>query len=711
MEREYSKLKYRPDIDGLRAVAVLSVLAFHLGWSKIPGGYVGVDVFFVISGYLISSIIFSEVAAGRFSIISFYERRIRRIFPALFAMLIVSSIFAWIYLLPDELVNFSKSMLSATASASNFYFWEHSGYFDLPITQPLLHTWSLAVEEQFYLTFPLFLLLVRWIAPNRLKLAVSAAFLISLLASIYVVAKARETAFFMPYTRAWELLLGTILSLQILPALRSTWLRNGFAFLGITLIVYADLKYTENSLFPGLGALAPCVGSAFVIWAGERGSTVIGKALSWQPIVFVGLISYSLYLWHWPIIVLRQMGVLAGVGAFGSHDAVLASAHRFDMLFETALSFLIATLSWRFVERPFRQGKLKMSGEPLFASAAAVILLLAAFSSSCLLAAGFQGRFPQRAVQVASVLNTKQDAGFMRLGACFITTEEHFEEYDSTRCLREDPKKPNYLLLGDSHSAMLWGALASSFRNANIMQASVAACEPSIPSSGSPDCRRMMNFIFGEYLPTHPIQGLMIAGRWEDKDMSALMGVSEWAKAHGTPLLIFGPVPEYDAPLPRLLAYSIAWNEPALPSQHLVAGSSTLDARMQSLAANSWHVPYVSLYRAICGPSACAEYADADHTIPLMSDTDHLSQLGASMVVHELIADGQLGVINLLVSKAGQNGNGPASLNQPIPAARSASRGSGSDSNSPRNGSIGNSLPLASLQSVKITCGKQIHNS
>ena len=154
MEKEYSKLKYRPDIDGLRAVAVLSVLAFHLGWSKIPGGYVGVDVFFVISGYLISSIIFSEVAAGRFSVIAFYERRIRRIFPALFGMLIVSSIFAWIYLLPDELVNFCKSMLSATASASNFYFWEHSGYFDLPITQPLLHTWSLAVEEQFYLTFP-----------------------------------------------------------------------------------------------------------------------------------------------------------------------------------------------------------------------------------------------------------------------------------------------------------------------------------------------------------------------------------------------------------------------------------------------------------------------------------------------------------------------------------------------------------------------------
>jgi len=668
MRQASTKLNYRPDIDGLRAVAVLSVLAFHLEWSRVPGGFVGVDVFFVISGYLISSIIFSEIAAERFSVIAFYERRIRRILPALFAMLAVSSLFAWLYLLPNELVNFSKSMLAATTSASNFYFWGHSGYFDLPITQPLLHTWSLAVEEQFYLTFPLFLLLVRWLAPRRLKLSVLLAFFVSFLASIYVVARTRETAFYMPYTRAWELLLGTILSLKMAPVLRSAWLRNVVAALGIALIIYSDLKLTQDSLFPGLGALAPCLGSAFLIWAGEGGSTLVGTALSLRPVVFIGLISYSLYLWHWPIIVLRQMGVLAGVGAIGKFNQLLASAHRFDMLFETALSILIATLSWRFVERPFRSGKLKMSGKPLFASAAAVALVLVTFAGCCVFANGFKGRFPEKAVQVASVLNTEQDAGFMRLGVCFITTEEHFEKYDAQKCLHMDLKKPNYLLLGDSHSAMLWDALASSFGNANVMQASVAACEPSIPPSGLPDCRRMMNYIFGAYLPSHPIQGLLVAGRWEEKDMSAIKGVSEWAKAHRIPLIVFGPVPEYDAPLPRLLAYSIAWNEPRLASRHLVADSASLDATMKNLAENTWHVQYISLYHAICGTSACVEYADPDHSIPLMSDTDHLSERGASVVVHELIEDGQLREINgtSTMSQAGVASDGSSVVNHPF---------------------------------------------
>src|SRR3984957_20193680 len=154
-------LKYRADIDGLRAVAVLSVLAFHIRLRGIQGGFVGVDVFFVISGYLISSIVFTEIAESRYSVIGFYERRIRRIFPALFAMLAVFSVFAIIYLLPAELIAYSKSMLAATASASNFYFWRHSGYFDSPTSYPLLHTWSLAVEEQFYILFPLFLVAVR----------------------------------------------------------------------------------------------------------------------------------------------------------------------------------------------------------------------------------------------------------------------------------------------------------------------------------------------------------------------------------------------------------------------------------------------------------------------------------------------------------------------------------------------------------------------
>jgi peptidoglycan/LPS O-acetylase OafA/YrhL len=636
-------MKYRPDIDGLRAVAVVSVLVFHAGWGKIPGGFVGVDVFFVISGYLISSIIFSEIAGSHFSLVGFYERRIRRIMPALIGLLAVSSVFAYFYLLPNELVNFTSSMLAATVSVSNLYFWRHSGYFDLPISHPLLHTWSLAVEEQFYLSFPLFLLLVHKLFPRRLKVSVVAACCISLVASVVVVAKHPQTAFYMPYTRAWELLLGTILSLKLLPQLKSPWLRNLASISGLAMIVYADLYYTQDTLFPGLGALPPCVGAALIIWAGESGSSFVGAALSLRPIVFIGLISYSLYLWHWPVIVLRQMGVLVGVGAFGPLDRLgLLSSHHFDMVFETVLAILISVLSWKFVERPFRNGRLHMSGRPLFASAGAAMLILVALSTWTIYAGGFKSRFPPKAVQVASILDSTPDNNFMRTGVCFITTEQNFENYDPNRCLREDNGKPNYLLLGDSHSAMLWSALASSLKDANVMQASAAACEPSLYPSSGPNCKMIMDYIFHNYLESHRVQGMLIAGRWEKKDMGALSGVITWAKERGLPVTVFGPVPEYDAPLPRLLAYSIAWNEPKLPSQHLVAGSKSLDKEMQRLAAETWHVPYVSLYQAICGADGCVEYADATREIPLMGDTDHLSPLGASVVVRGLVDKGVL---------------------------------------------------------------------
>ncbi len=208
----------------MRAVAVLSVIAFHFGIFHLTGGFVGVDVFFVISGYLISSIVFSEVAASRFSVIGFYERRIRRIFPAFFAMLLVFALFAAVFFLPAELVDLSKSSLAATFSASNFYFWVYSDYFHNP--DPLLHTWSLAVEEQFYILFPIFLVLVRRLFPQWLRVSVVFLFAASLASSVVVVFSSTATAFFMPYTRAWELLLGTMLSLGMFPKMPSLWLRN-----------------------------------------------------------------------------------------------------------------------------------------------------------------------------------------------------------------------------------------------------------------------------------------------------------------------------------------------------------------------------------------------------------------------------------------------------------------------------------------------------
>ena len=636
-------LKYRPDIDGLRAVAVLSVIAFHAGFSKVPGGFVGVDVFFVISGYLISSIVFSEIAASRFSVIGFYERRIRRIFPALFMMLAVCGVFALIYLLPSELVNFSKSMFSATTSASNIYFLRHSGYFDSPTSQPLLHTWSLAVEEQFYISFPLFLVLARRFFPQRLRESVVALFFVSLLTSAIVVSHNRDSAFYMLHTRAWELLLGTILSLGMFPRLRSLWQRNLATLAGMGMIGFSFLAYSQGTLFPGFSALLPCLGSALVIWAGEAGSSLVGAVLSWRPFVFVGLISYSLYLWHWPIVVSRHMGILTGASAITSlRWAALLSAHRFDMLVEVALSLPLAFLSWRFVETPFRKGPLRLSGRPLFALAGTTMFILLGFSSWTVMAGGFKGRFPAQALEVAFGLDGNGEFNSMRTGTCFITTDYHFEQYNDSICLHEESGKRNYLLLGDSHSAMLWSALATSLDGANVMQASTAACTPSLYPSGSVDCRKMMNYIFQSYLPTHPVRGLFVEGRWQQGDLEGLTTVIDWARQHHVPVTVFGPVPEYDGPLPRLLAFSIAWHKPSLASHHLVSSLEALDAEMQSMAKNFWHVPYISLYREICSAEGCAEFADAAHRIPMMGDANHLSLSGAEFVVRRLVEKGEL---------------------------------------------------------------------
>ncbi len=636
-------LKYRPDIDGLRAVAVLSVLAFHLG-GYLRGGFVGVDIFFVISGYLISAIIFADVAASRFSILGFYERRIRRIFPALFGMLIVFSAVASFYLLPTEFVDFSKSMLAATTSTSNFYFWQHSGYFDSPLSSPLLHTWSLAVEEQFYILFPIFLVAVRRFFPQRLRIAVVILFFVSLATSAVMVHYSPVTAFYMPYTRAWELLMGTLVSLGMFPRLRSSLTRNLATLTGIGLILYAVHSYSKDTPFPGIAALAPCVGSALIIGAGKFGPSLVSRVLSWRPVVFIGLISYSLYLWHWPVIVLHEMGLSVNLNSALPHRyAVLLPALRFDMLIEILVSFVLAVLSWRFVERPFRSRPLRIERRPLFALSAAVMVVLIALSGSVIFASGFKGRFSPKTVRVASFLPNQHDAGsFGQIGTCFITRASRSTVLDSDRCLQVVEGKRNYLLMGDSHAGSLWSGLKSALPDDNVLLASVSNCKPLIHAAGTSDCKNEMGYIFQSYLSSHAIQGLLLEARWKPRDMPELTATVDWARQHGIPVVIFGPVPEYEAPLPRLLAYSIAWNKPDLASHHRLASSPATDVQMQSMAGSTWHVPYISLYQALCNGEDCVEYADAAHEIPLMSDTNHLNEFGSAFVARRLIHRGDL---------------------------------------------------------------------
>ena len=330
--------KYRADIDGLRAVAVLPVVFYHFQIAPFTGGFVGVDIFFVISGYLITSLIQHETANGALSLVRFYERRARRILPALFLMMLATTALAGTILFPQDVMNYSRSLIATTLFGSNLYFWSTVEYFDIVAERkPLLHTWSLAVEEQFYLLYPALFWLLRGASQLKLVHVVAAIFLVSLGASIWALRFAPVSDFYLLPFRAWELMLGAMLALT--PIKSSGRISTALAWSGLALLLFSIFAFSVDTPFPGEYALLPCIGAACVIYAGPQ--TIVGRVLSLRPVVFTGLISYSLYLWHWPLLIFARYVVL--------RDLLL-----WEKLALILLSGMVATLSWAYVEKPFR---------------------------------------------------------------------------------------------------------------------------------------------------------------------------------------------------------------------------------------------------------------------------------------------------------------------------------------------------------------------
>jgi peptidoglycan/LPS O-acetylase OafA/YrhL len=631
-----SSLTYRPDIDGLRAVAVLLVFAYHLNVFNMFGGFIGVDVFFVISGFLISSVIFREMEQSRFSLPGFYQRRIRRIFPALLVMMIVTTIVASIYLLPSELNDFAKSLLAAAFSVSNIYFWKQSSYFSPNDNKPLVHTWSLGVEEQFYIFFPIFLVLVRRYFPNKFRHAILGAAAVSFALNVYGSYAWPTATFYFPFTRVWELLLGTILALGILPRAQSIVARNVLSAGGLLLIGACALLYSGHIHFPGIAALIPCLGAAFVIAGGETGSSLAGRLLSLKPVVFIGLISYSLYLYHWPIIVFQQTSMIQ------FRDASNRSVHSMILLF----SIIVAALSWRLVEVPFRKGRWMLKGTPAFTFASTGAAVLTALGLAIIAFRGLPSRYTPREVAIASYLDTSLPA---RSGTCFIESGEAVtRSFDASDCLRQDPSRKNYLLMGDSHAAHLWYGLESVFPGINFLQANASGCEPTLQrrQGRAVDrlndlmwgdiCNPMMNFIYNDYLPKHPVDRILLAARWEPEDLPRLDNTITTLKQRGFSIVLFGPIVQYDSPLPRLLVASLKTNDPSVPIRHKLTRYAALDQELEARATGDWHITYVSYFKLLCPHAVCLEYATAD--VPLQSDYGHLTQAGSMLVSEKLKA-------------------------------------------------------------------------
>lgn len=333
-------LKYRADIDGLRAIAVLLVVLFHAKL-PIPGGFVGVDVFFVISGFLITSILDKEIRESRFSYVSFYVRRIKRLIPALFFMLIIVAAYCSYYLMPEDLISFGKTSVLSMLGVSNFYFYIHTNYFESSSSEPLLHTWSLAVEEQYYIFWPLILMMIYKIKRTSIKAALfSALFVTSVLLSWYYVHQDKNMAYMMLPFRFFELMTGALVAINYRRTESILKYSNALSVSGLILILASAFLLNENSSFPGVLALPVSIGSAMLIASREG---IVNKLLSLKPIVYIGRVSYSFYLWHWPVIILAiYRGVeLTNVNALGL----------------VVFSFVMASISYHFIENPFRKLK------------------------------------------------------------------------------------------------------------------------------------------------------------------------------------------------------------------------------------------------------------------------------------------------------------------------------------------------------------------
>ncbi len=434
---------YRPDIDGLRAIAVMGVVAYHAKLGA-PGGFVGVDVFFVISGYLITRLALRDLKAGTFRLAAFWERRARRILPALAALLVAVLAMGWVVLLPADYADLARSTLWQSIFLGNFHAWRDTGYF-VPEggERPLLHLWSLAVEEQFYLLLPVLLSYIhrRWagIQDRMLPILVAIGTVLSFAFSVLAVAHCRGVAFYLLPSRAWELGLGCLIAI-IRPSLPDQIGRAGreaISAIGLLAILLPFFGYNDKTEFPGVAAVLPCLGAVLIILGGDTDQIPSGarrpyvnRTLTGIPLVFVGSISYSLYLWHWPLFAVSNYWAFAPIPTYANVGIVL-------------VSLALAVLSWRFVERPFRAPN--YAGPAILPRAALTLSLICLLASAVVVSAGF----PQR--HLAKWVGSRDTATFSRWNK-----DTFAKDIDTRNLLRlgvsDASIRAKVMLWGDSHA-------------------------------------------------------------------------------------------------------------------------------------------------------------------------------------------------------------------------------------------------------------------
>ena len=637
-------MKYRSEIDGLRSFAVIPVVLYHAGITTISGGFVGVDVFFVISGYLIANIIISEMKAGNFTYFEFYERRVRRILPALATVVLFSIIASLIFALPSQVEQTAWSGIFALLGVSNIYFWTQSGYF-APASefQMLLHTWSLGVEEQFYLLLPI-ALLYKFRLRLDLRVVMMVVLPILFAMGVWLSLNKPSVAFFLLPARAWELALGVALAVGVLPRLNNCQARSVVAFLGLASIVISIFFIDSRMIFPGWAALLPCLGAAAVIYAASS-DNLVGRFLSLPPLRFIGLISYSLYLWHWPIFVSLRM--------FSAQPQLSVSL----AVFGSALSVLFAYLTWRFVENPFRSRQVMRFRTFLYGAGLASFFSIA-ISILTISSSGLPNRLNPTAQKFASAA---QDIDQFRSQCSGI------RDINDQECFFGDPSaEPSFIVVGDSHAGAIRPAIEkwaiATGRSGTILWRGgcpLVVGATLIPDIDSEECSAFKEYSVEAIRANANFELVIVAGRWEaaytgiapevggshrtfwvddiepqtSPDVSlevferGLLRTAQIFSEADRTVVFVGAVPEVGFDVPTVLALA-AHNQGTTSSLDLSRESVVaveLDNLFEGIAASVKRVQYVSIWENICD-ARCNLLING---VPLYSDEDHLTYTAA----------------------------------------------------------------------------------
>jgi len=659
---------YRPDIDGLRAIAVISVVLYHAGFTYFSGGFVGVDVFFVISGYLITRLLRDELAEGSFSIAGFYERRARRILPALIVVVFVSLAVGAVLLGPKAYLELAESALATAVFGSNIYFWKDSGdYFaGSRMFEPLLHTWSLAVEEQFYILFPLLLWGLHRAGAHVVSRVFITICLASFLISLIIVEQAPAAAFYLLPTRLWELGVGAMLALHpaIIPLQR--WTREVLALVGIIAVLAAVLVYDDGINFPGATALLPCIGAAALIRAGEHGQTIAGSLLSMRPMVLVGLISYSLYLWHWVVLAFLR-------SALGAIDLALPMA-----LGAVIVSLLLAILSWVLVEQPFRrQPPYGPNRQRIFLTSAVGLTAMIVLSVTVLRTDGLPARLPESlrlAYPDVDDRNPNRTLCFKRMpedGLC------HFGARGVPEITHDAPG--DFLLWGDSHALAAIPAISAAAAESGQsgLFAGESGCPPLLGVDrvdGEPGmyCADFNAAVMEMLNQRNDLGTVILLARWalategqgmpgeigefailDDDDIttdepsdpsgnfalfqSGLKATVTAIRATGRRVVLIGGVPEIGWHVPDTLARHRRFGTPLPPTPEIgevMVRNNRAHSVMRRLARIEG-VSYILSATRLCDPS-CTVFQNGR---PLYYDDEHLTRSGAIALLLPVMRD------------------------------------------------------------------------